>query len=234
MRFRTMQGVQVLRRVRDFLAARDIPVAIGTVAKHVEALTAIVDRLTSHAVEQESRDRAARSATVKKGRLARELRFEYLRPIARAAKSLFPNDLEMRRALQMPPFRDHERLLATAYAVADRVQQHTQKFVDRGFAPDFVERLRKAGDAFKAAIDTRSVDVGRRAASTAGQLEELRRGREVVRLLEAMITPRLADSPDQLAEWQSLTRFSRVPESVPAVLVEVPKADEEAATLKAA
>lgn len=220
MRIRTLQGMQVLRRVRDFLITRNIPVAIGTISQQVEELTAVINRMSSHAVEQESRFRAAKAATKSKERLMRQLTEEYMRPISRVAPSLFRNNAELRQALLMPRFRDHERLLASAYAMADRVSPFAEQFVAKGFVPDFVERLRKAADAFKESIDGRSLDVGRRAASTAGQLEELRRGRELVRLLDAMVWPRLAEEPDLAAEWASLTRFRPSSGGEPVVPVE--------------
>lgn len=211
MQVRTMQGVQVLRRVRDFLLANEIPVALGSLAKPVEELSGIIDRLSTHAVEQDSRDRAAKAATRGKARLLEVLRLEYLRPIALTGTTLFPNDQDMQRALQMPPFRDHERILAAAYAMLDRVAPHKELFLGRGFAPDFLERFKKAADDFKQAIDGRSADVGHRSAATVGQLEELRRGRRLVRLLNAMVAPRLVGQPDKAAAWASLARFRPVP-----------------------
>lgn len=229
MRIRTLQGMQVLRRVRDFLVAREIPVAIGTIGKQVEELTAVIDRLSAHAVEQESRFRSAKALTEAKERLMRQLQDEFMRPISRVAPSLFRTNAEMQRALEMPRFRDHERVLASAYAMADRVAPHAASFVEKGFAADFVERLRKAADAFKEAIDGRSLDVGRRAASTAGQLEELRRGRELVRLLDAMVSPRLAKEPDLAAEWKSLSRFLRQPGGVEVPVVPLVEGEVKAA-----
>jgi hypothetical protein len=43
------------------------------------------------------------------------------------APSLFRNNAELRQALLMPRFRDHERLLASAYAMADRVAPFTEQ-----------------------------------------------------------------------------------------------------------
>ena len=211
MRKRTMQGVTVLRRVRDFLAGLDLPLAVGQLAKHVEELGAIIDQLSTHAIAQESRGRAAKAGTDVKRRALTVLRQEYMRPVARVARGLFPNDVEMQRALQMPKFRDHERLLMAAYAMIDRVTPHLDLFLKKGFLPDFADRFRKAADAFKQAIDTYSADVGVRAASSAGQLEALRQGRELVGLLDAMVTPRLQHAPDLLAAWRNLTRFRMVP-----------------------
>ena len=227
MRARTMQGVTVLRRVRDFLQAREIATAMGPITKHIETLAGIIDRLTAHAVEQESRERAAKAGTNTKHVTERVLRGEFMRPIAGLARSMFPGDASAVEALSMPPFRDHERTLASAYAMVDRVTQHKAAYVSRGFPEDFVDKFRAAADAFKVAIDARSIDVGRRAASTAGQLEELRRGRALVRLLDTMVAPRLVTQPDLAAEWRSLVRFRPRPAGAEEVPVVVAPADGE-------
>lgn len=210
MQNRTKQGVAVLRRVRDFLAGREVAIAIGALPKHVEALNGVIDRLAGHGVEQDARSRAARAGTQQKAQLIRALRSEYMRPLARSAGSLFPNDPVLQQALNMPRFLDPERLLVTAYAMADRLEEHKERYIAEGFVPDFIDKLRAAADAVKKAVDERAADLGRRSASTAGQLVEYRRGRRMVRLLDTMVAPRLADRPDLLAEWRTLTRFTRV------------------------
>jgi hypothetical protein len=210
MEARTKRGIAVLRRVRDFLVARSVTVVMGTLPRHVEALTGIIDRLTAHGVEQDARSRAARAHTLRKRQLVRALRREVLRPIAESAGSVFPEDKVMQEALGMPPFLDAERLVAATYAIADRVVEHKDRFVAEGFVPDFIDKLRSAADAVRTSIDSRAVDVGRRSAATAGLQSEFARGRRIVRLLDAMVSPRLADTPDLLAEWQTLTRFTRV------------------------
>ena len=40
-------------------------------------------------------------------------------------------------------------------------------------------------------------------------LQELTRGRDLLRLLDIMVVPRLRGQSDQLAEWRSITRFMR-------------------------
>jgi len=209
MQTRTKQGLQVLRRVHDFLADRPFTVPVGDLAGQVAMLGGIVERLAQHAAEQEARLRAGRAATQTKDGLARRLRLELLRPIARYAQSLFPNDAAVRTELRVPRGRDIEGLVATALAMADRVSAHQEAFTSAGFAPDLVTTLRERAAVVAGAVVTRSKVVASRAASTAGLMAELRRGREVVRLIDAMIAPGLADQADQLAEWRSITRFVR-------------------------
>lgn len=209
MRIKTKQGLQTLRRAHAFLAGRDLTAALGDLKPHVEALDAIVVRLEQFATEQEVRASAARTATDAKNEFARTLRREYLRPIAQVARRLFAADPELRSAFRVPLARDDEGLIQACNAFASRVEEHKTKFTGRGLAPDVVDRLNKATEAFRDALVNRSLDLARRSAATAGMVSELSRGRDLVRLLDLMLTPRLADEPAQLAEWRSIARFLR-------------------------
>lgn len=217
MQTRTKRGLQTLVRAQRFLNGREISVALGDLKPHVEALSALVTRLEEHATEQDSRDRSARLATEAKRAIATTLRQEYLRPIEQLARGLFPNDATLRGTFKLPIKRDDVGLLQTARGVAERASEHQLLFVEKGLAPDFVERLRKVTAAFSDALAARGLDIGRRSAASAGMLQELARGRDLIRLLDTMLVPRLRSQSDQLAEWRSITRFMRrgAPDVVP-------------------
>lgn len=209
MRIKTKQGLQTLRRAHAFLAGREISAALGDVKPHVEALDGIVVRLEQFATEQGTRESAARAATDAKRELAKGLRREYLRPIAQVARRLFGDDAQLRSAFRVPAARDDEGLIQACNAFASRVEEHKTKFISRGLAADVVDRLHKATESFRDALVSRSLDLARRSAATAGMVSELSRGRDLVRLLDLMLVPRLASQPDQLAEWRSIARFLR-------------------------
>lgn len=68
------------------------------------------------------------------------------------------------------------------------------------------------------AIDAKSAHLGHRAAATSGMVKELRKGRNLVQLLDALVGPWLEKNmPERVAEWESLTRFVRVREAEAAV-----------------
>jgi len=209
MQSETKQGLQTLRRAHAFLAGRHLALALGELAPHAEALGEVVLRLEDHAAEQDSRDRSARSATAAKNELGTVLHREILRPLAQASRILFANDPQIGSAYRVPRRVDDEELLNIAHGVAERAEEHRSQFVERGLAPDFVERLRLAAAAFRDAMVVRDLEVARRASATAGLLEELGRGRRLLRLIDAMLAPRLGGHPDQLAEWRTTARFTR-------------------------
>ncbi len=209
MQARTKQGLQTLVRAQLFLNGREFSVALGDLKPHVDALAALVKRLEEHATEQDSRDRSARTATEAKRALGHALRQEYLRPIEQVARGLFPSDANLRATFKLPAGRDDVGLLQTARGVAERAAEYQSLFIAKGLAPDFVERLRKATTAFGDALGARGLDIARRSAASAGMLQELTRGRDLLRLLDIMVVPRLRGQSDQLAEWRSITRFMR-------------------------
>ncbi len=209
MQARTKQGLQTLRRAHAFLTAREYDVAMGTLAPHITTLASVVKQLETHAIEQDGRARSIRIRTTAKRDLARVLRKEYLRPIARLARSLFPDDTALQAGFQLPRRKDAEGLLQAAGGIAERAAEHKERFIAKGLSPDFVERLRRATEQYRDAIVGRGLDVGRRSAASAGLIVDLARGREVVRLIDDMLAPRLASQPELLAEWRSITRFTR-------------------------
>ena len=209
MQARTKQGLQTMRTAHAFLSARSYTAAMGELKPQVEALAAIVARIGEQATVQDASASAAQAATAAKRSMAAALRLEYLRPIARIARTLFPDDVELRQSFLKEPPRDDEGLIQLASAFAERAEQYKELFVARGLAPDFVERLKKAVEELRAILVARGQEQARRASASVALVEELSRGRDQVRLVDATLAPRLASRPEQLAEWRKITRFAR-------------------------
>lgn len=209
METKVKHGLQTLRRAHAFLDGKELSAALGELAPHVETLNGVIARLEAYASEQEARESAARAATEMKREMARELRGEFLRPIALVARSLFADDPEIRAAFRVPGTRDDEGLIHAGRVFAQRMGDFQEKFAARGFTVDVVERLRAASDALREQLTERALDRARRVAATAGLLAELSRGRDLLRLLDLMLAPRLANSSAQLAEWRSISHVWR-------------------------
>ena len=104
-----------------------------------------------------------------------------------------------------------------------RSQRHGRRdrFVAAGFGEGFVVQLKQAAVDLQRAVDFTSVQLGHRAAATSGMLQELARGRDLVRLLDAMVGSWLEDQmQDRVAEWKTLTRFVRMAPPVEAAVAE--------------
>jgi len=209
MRTRTKQGLQTLRRAHQFLAGASFESAIGELTPHVDVLGQLVQEMSQHVAEAGHRSQAAHVATDDKRSKGEVLLREYLRPIARLAAILFTADPTARAGFRLPRGRNAEGLLQVADAFIEQCVEHEGRFVAGGLAPDFVQRVRSATAAYRAAITARGLVVGRRVAATAGMEHLLVKAREQLRLIDAMLAPRLTNSPEVLAEWRSVARFPR-------------------------
>jgi hypothetical protein len=128
-----------LRRIRDFLGQNSPPVSFGSVEKLVDQLKVVIDRLETQAREQAARASVAQAGTRIKRALARAIRREFLRPIARASRALFPAAPALLQTFPIPKVRDYEGTIAAVEAMAQNASAHEQRCVDAGFLDDLVK-----------------------------------------------------------------------------------------------
>jgi hypothetical protein len=210
MRTNVRLGLRVLRGIPEFLGKEiEGPAALGPLTTHVTALNGVIDRLDALVGEQEASGRALRGATQEAKKLSRKLQFELMRPVVRMGKLLFPSDATLPAQLKLPRGTiGYQALIAVALGIADRVEPHKAKFVEAGFAEDFVDTMRSTVAALNEALEAKAALVGRRAGATSGLVLEFRRSREMVRLLDDMVAPLLVGT-QRLAAWKSVSRFAR-------------------------
>lgn len=209
MLFRTKQGLTSLRRAHEFLTSREFTSDVSAIEPHVKALAEFVARLEDHGREQDAGDRAWRAQVLRKQALGTAVRTVYLAPMSRLARSLFHDDATLTAGFAPSRARDHEGVLQAANGMADLAALHKEKFLARGFTPDFVERLRAATSAYRQAILDTQLLLARRMAATAGLEEVLRQARQHLRFIDALIAPRLTNQREQLVEWRALMRPPR-------------------------
>ena len=203
--------VALLRRIREFLERTQPAFALGEIKLHLEGLTAVTDGLSALVVEQDTRHRQGKIGTSTLRRRLRAAKFEYMRPVARMARALFPDDPQLRSALSIPPrLARPEAVLAALHAMSIAAEPHKEAFVAAGFAADFLERMHVAADSLKEAVDARAKEFGRRSAASVGAVRTATRGRALIGLIDAMLAPRLESNPELLAEWRSLLRQGRL------------------------
>ncbi len=214
MRQTTQFTVGLLRRITEFLQRTQPSILIGELKSHIAQLSTITDEMSTLQIEQETRRRQSQAGTATLRKQLRTAKFEFMRPVSRMARVLFPDDPETRRAMSVPHrlFRPEE-VVAALHAMAVSAEPHKAEFIAGGFATDFIERMHFAADALKAAVDARSREFGRRAAASGGAFRLAQRGRALVRLIDAMVAPRLQGNPELISEWRSLLRQGRMREA---------------------
>ncbi|MBK8246708.1 MAG: hypothetical protein IPK85_04845 [Gemmatimonadetes bacterium] len=201
------QSIRVFRQIREFLATNAPEVGLGSIGKMVERLGAIVTELDEQSRSQEVRQRQARGRTQEKRALARRLRREFLLPLSGAAKLNFPGNKALLTTFAMPQARDYQALISIAEAMAGAATEYRDAFVTSGLQEDFATRITTVAAELRAAISSQAVEVSKRASATAALRRAYAQGRDLVRVLDAMVAPRLEDQPQRLAEWTTLARF---------------------------
>lgn len=219
---RERQALPVFRRVRDFLKDHAPDAALGPIDGLVAQLDETITQFEAHAAEQEARRRIMIDGTRLQWQALRALRREFMLPISRIARLVFPTQPTLLLALRMPEGRDYVGTLTSAEAMAEVARQHAGAFREIGLGEDFVQRMQEAVTSLRTRLDGRAVDFGRRSAATAGLRREYARGRDVVRVLDAMVAPRLESTPERAAEWRTLVRFMRINATRPDVLPDEP------------
>ena len=76
-------------------------------------------RLSSFAVDQDTRTRASKAGTSTAKKLLHDLRLQYMRPVARMVRARFPDDEALLRKLSLSKQRDAQGPISAAEAMAD-------------------------------------------------------------------------------------------------------------------
>jgi hypothetical protein len=95
--------------------------------------------------------------------------------------------------------------------MADAAKVHEDVFKEVGLPDDFVEAMLSAAHGIAESIDERNQHAGRRNGATAGLKAEEARGRSMIRLIDAIVTPKLGSNDALLAQWKAARRVARKP-----------------------
>ncbi len=206
------------RRVRDFLAANPVVGTAGELGKQSQVLDEVIEQLAHSGEEQDANVRQSLLETRRQKALRDTLREKHMAPISRIARNVYgvPG---MENALFMPKLRaDSEALVDAARGMAQAAARDPRIFTDHGLAASFLDNLRSATDAIANAIPNRVDHRRRKTIATKTVAELVKRGRNAVRLLDAIVAPRLAGDPELLASWNTLKRPMEVtgPQAEPA------------------
>ena len=81
-----------------------------------------------------------------------------------------------------------------------------EAFVRHGLPQDFIEQLKSAASALEETRTAKTRSARDRTTATASVQDQAKRGRKAVRLLDAVLLPRLRKDPQLLAAWKSAKR----------------------------
>lgn len=211
MRLRQGNVLETLRRLQGFME-RNAELLVSFNASSARAsLDRCVAQFTTHTVDQDAGLLHSKAETSLYRALRRTLRQAHLRPIAAIAHAHLRAVPEL-SAFRLPKIRTKpEALIAAAASMAEAASPHQHIFKNAGMPDDFLVRLAQAAEAVKNVIDQRAMSRGRRVGATGGLGSEEGRGRDLIRVLDALVVPALEDRTDLLAEWKALKRIHAKP-----------------------
>jgi len=203
-------ALQSYRRVRDFLNAHqpaDMPAGF---AAPVAELDAVLAELSRWAQQQNTSIRAGLSEVRRQRALRDDLWTNHMLPLSRLAREIFgvPG---VDAALRLPKrSADNDRVLATAHGMANAAEKERDTFIRQGMPDTFVAALRAAASALEQALGARVESRRERVKATTAVADQVKRGKRAVRMINALIAPKLAGAPELLAAWKDARRWSTV------------------------
>jgi hypothetical protein len=212
MRSAQRQVLRSLRRVREFIAANTPAGDPGKLGVQLAELDDVIGKMTELGAEQEAAVRLMAAETKRQATLRAELWDDEMQPVSRVAREIFGTSPGLEAALWLPRKNaDSQALVSSALAMAEAAEPHRALFVAHGLAGEFVQQLRDAAARLQGALGARDTAERRRVTATAAAVLQAKRGRRAVRLLHAIMAPRLAGDADILAAWKSVRKVSAVP-----------------------
>lgn len=212
----------MLARVRDFGAenAGDFPAgSVG--AANFAAVGAVVAELYESGAAQASSGSAGRQGATAKA-VAREDVREDLRLINRTARALAIDDAGLGDKFRMTRGDNDQVLLAAARSFLSDAAPLKKQFVEYGLPADFLEDLTRDIAAFEESVGEKNVAVGNLSAATAAIDEQIERGMNAFRRLNAIVPNKYRDNPAKLAAWASASHVAR-PKRAAGAAAEKPK-----------
>lgn len=176
-----------------------------SLAKLLETLTGIVNRMSDHAAAQETQH--AQTLLISKDEIEkrREVLSYQMTPIAKVARAL-RGTVPGIGVLTAPRANvSNPQLITAATAMAQKAEIYKDVLVESGLPADFIEQLTAAAAALKASIDGRGLARASRVAATKGVLTEEMLGKRTITMIDTIVTRLLRDDPAKLAEWKQLT-----------------------------
>ncbi len=207
-----------LNRARAFIEDHIQQLGELESAGYRKRLDDAIAALQKHAVEQATAVRVGAGQTARQRALHSALRLNHMRPIAMVAAARLRETPEF-NALRMPSRKTlPTQLVMAGEAMAKVAEQYAPVFIESGLAPDFVEQLEAAAQSLAECMTDRGTTTTMKVGATVGLRTEASRGRHVLRVLSALIEPRLEHDQALLTGWRTARHIRRPPTPQPVVL----------------
>jgi hypothetical protein len=201
--------LEALRRVQRFLEDNTPLLDAVNQSEARKRLDETVTQMGSHAVDQVAGRRSAVGETAKQRAMRLALRNNYMEPIAVIAGQKLREQPEF-TVLRLPPWNvKGARLTAAATDMANAAEKYTDLFVQAGLPTDFVAQLRAATVRLDESIDVRGQGRGQQVGATSGLKAVASQARALIRVLDAVVRPKLGTNDALLREWDFAIHITR-------------------------
>ena len=208
MRARERSQLRRFRHVESFVAHVPAPIARPGLDNVRERLHRIIEKIEACAAEHDSVTRQSRRKTREQAALLEDLRSDHMLPISQLAAAAEDAPTGLARGLKCPHKRTATRkILAAAHGMANVAAQHAEWFHE-GLSRGFLGRFRAAIADVEGVTRERDVLLRRQIEANASIQMELRKGKRLVSVLDAVLRGDLKDKPELLAAWQKIKRSS--------------------------
>jgi hypothetical protein len=235
MRQEQQRQLDSLRRVQDYLNVHAAELGSAVSAGVKQQLDNAIAQLDAFDNAQGSTKLELDGLINRRRALQAELRQQHMVPIAMFARARLQGVPDFAALTSSGWKLGPSRLVAAARAMATAAAPHLDALVSGGFPADTITQLVAAADAVSSAMSERSTTHVRRVGATKGIEEQLRRGREAVAVLKAVVGKQAAGDLAMLAGWRVAHRVTaksgatRAAAAAPAVTATTPEVSQHAA-----
>ncbi len=194
--------LDALHRIRSFMDVYASELGTVNQSSSRAALDDVLAKLEARAATQFASVVQATGGTQHKNELREILRQHHMLPIAAVASATLAHTPFIAK-LRLPGRKVNDStLVAAGNAMAEVAAQYAKAFTDEQLPVDFIEQLKGAVEAVRQAAVARDGFQRNVTEATQAVDDELVRGKNVVRVLNSLVTRQLNDKNDLLAGWR--------------------------------
>ena len=146
---------------------------------------------------------AARGATARQRALRATLRNAHMKAITQVAKLALPDVPEIQQLAVTTKNLSGAALVAAAHSMADAAEPYAGTFTEHGLPDNFVAQLRAAADAVTESATGKELTKATTSGATSGMRAQETRVRTLLKLINALVVPKLGTDATVLSKWKS-------------------------------
>ena len=203
--------LESLLRVRDFTRTQPEAARALEGSPVLEQLDGAIDAIGGHGTIQGTAERSLAGYISRQRALIQELIRSHITPIAKFSRAKLRGTPHFAELTFRPDERRPRALVQGARSMAQAAMPYADALTAAGFPADTIARFNATIDALADALAQRAHFRVVRVGSTSGIEEQLKLGREAVKLIDAVLTGQFAFDKTFLAAWSSASRVDLKP-----------------------